>query len=247
MSLRSLLPPTRGRQIPNRNSANGPVNAHKPEKPHRMVLFQDHPLMALGTRSFLSREPDLEICAVLTEPDTALQQVPLDLPDLALFELNLVGPYDFNYLRRLRKQYPSMPVLIYSYHEEVFFAHRTFEAGASGYLMKHEPPEALIEAVRTVLDGKQYRSPRMTAKARAERIDCETGQSRIHELSNRELQVLQCLGEELRIDEIARNLRVRPSTLQGHMRKIARKFGLQNTEELTSCARHWTYFDSQFA
>lgn len=215
---------------------------------HRIFLLQNHPLMVLGTSSFLNRLPELEVCGSALTPDEALQALSDPLPDLVIFELSINGPYDFQTLEKLRKRFPTLPILAYSYHEEIIFARRALEAGASGYLMKEAEPDNLAAAVRCVLAGEQYLTDRVKARlAEENRGDRSLNGALVNCLSNRELQIFQYLGEGLSNESIAEIMGTTAQSVTGAQYRMRKKMGLQKSSELTLCALHWAYYEGDFS
>ena len=126
-------------------------------------------------------------------------------------------------------------------HDESLYAERVLRAGASGYLMKQEPVERLMDAIRTVLSGKIYLSPKMSANALrffTSRTSPERG-SVIGALSDREFEVFQLLGEGLTTQQIAQRLRLSPKTVETHRLHIREKLKLTNGAELVKHAVRW--------
>ena len=125
-------------------------------------------------------------------------------------------------------------------HDETLFAERVLRAGAMGYISKQEPPEALIRAVRQVLRGEVYLSPRMTSRL-LHRV-ASGGPPRedpVQGLSNREMEVYEMIGQGLTIQQIAGRLHLSPKTVETHREKIKQKLNLKSSAELNRRAVQW--------
>jgi DNA-binding NarL/FixJ family response regulator len=215
---------------------------------HRVFLLQNHPLMVLGTRAFLDKQGDFEVCGAALTPAELLRNLPDPSPDLVVFELSICGPFDFAYLKKVRQQMPRVPLLCYSYHEEVIFATRAIEAGASGYLMKEAEPDKLACALRQVARGEIFLSDRTRERlALREMQGCSANGSMVQSFSNRELQIFQCLGEGLSDDVISIQTGLTLRSISSAQYRMRKKLGLQNRAELVQCAMHWAYYEGDFS
>lgn len=210
--------------------------------------------MILGTSNYLNSQTGVHVAGSARTPAEAFGKLADRNPNLVLFELSIVGPFGFKELSHLRRIYPSIPVLVYSYHEEVVFAKRALEAGASGYLMKEAPPWMLAEAVREVTAGRIYISERVKIRMEMEkRVAAEGGVSRrmngtlVNSLTNRELQILQFLGDGLSKERIQRELNLSPKRLNDIFYRMRKKLSLATTSELEQYAFHWAYYEGDFS
>jgi DNA-binding NarL/FixJ family response regulator len=214
----------------------------------RVFLLQNHPLMVLGTRSFLERQDDLAVCGSALTPEEVEQKLPRPLPDVLVYELCITGPFDFAFLRKLRQKVRPVPILAYSYHEETIFAERALQAGASGYLMKEAEPDRLAVALRDVLEGQIYLSERVLRwKEREQQAPSSINGARVRSLSNRELQIFQALGEGGDDEAISTQTGLSPSTIAGALYRIRRKLDLKTREELLHFSMHWAYYEGDFS
>jgi len=119
-------------------------------------------------------------------------------------------------------------------HDERFYAERSFRAGARGYVMKGESTSSIAAAIRDVLDGKLYLSPRMQAVF-AERFadgDIPDLHTPIKKLSDRELEVFRLLGQGYETRRVAQSLNVSIKTVQAYCARIKEKLQLANASEL---------------
>jgi len=214
----------------------------------RIFLLQNHPLMVLGTQAFLNKQEGLSVCGHALVPEETYKKLPDPPPDLIVFELSICGPFDFSFLKKLRQALPDIPVLAYSYHEEMIFAQRAIEAGARGYLMKEAAPDNLAEAIRQVLKGRTYLAERVLQRQeRDRRAPDATNGSLVQSLTNRELQIFQALGEGLTDDTISLQTGLTAQSISNAQYRMRKKMGLQNRAELVLCAMHWAYYEGDFA
>lgn len=126
----------------------------------RIFIVDDHPVVGRSFTSFLSTEPGLTVCGVATSFDDALHEVPDAHPDLVLVDISLgAGSSDgIELIRRLQATMDRTHWLVVSAKDDARTVQRAFDAGARGFLAKHEAADMLLEAVQTVLNGERYPS-----------------------------------------------------------------------------------------
>jgi DNA-binding NarL/FixJ family response regulator len=125
-------------------------------------------------------------------------------------------------------------------HDETLFAERALRAGARGYVMKREALDNFISAVRTVLRGEIFISPNMSKRMVLAHIHGGgDSQSPVENLSDRELEVLQLLGEGNEVREIAQRLHVSAKTVEAHRSHIKEKLQLENARQVARFANEW--------
>src|SRR5262249_40575735 len=134
------------------------------------------------------------------------------------------------------------PMLMLSMHDEALYGERSLHAGAKGYVMKQEPPETLLQAIRQVLRGQIYLSEKVKDGI-VNRIGGnrppEDANTLVQELSDRELQVFQLIGDGYATHEIAERLHLSMKTVASHREHIKEKLKLKTGEELLRFAIHW--------
>ena len=125
----------------------------------QILLVDDHPMMRHGMAMLINMEPDLEVFAQAGDGEETLailrnnQHV-----DIVLLDVTLKTISGFEVIKNIHSHYPELPVLFVSMHDETIYAERALRAGARGYVMKQEPGEVLVNAIREVLQGKIYLS-----------------------------------------------------------------------------------------
>jgi len=197
--------------------------------PARILLADDHPLVARALSGLFSREDDLEVVGHVTDLAQLWNTIGETEPDVLILDLGMPGGSGMDALRRLRKRHTGVRVLVLSGLPEEEFVARVIEAGASGYVQKLADPETLVAAVRKVAGGDVYVSERgATALARA-----AAGRGLDHEsLSERELQVLRLLGEGKSVSQIADTLFLSPKTISTYRARLMEKMGFSSTAEV---------------
>src|SRR5688572_23195992 len=163
----------------------------------RVLLVDDHALLRQGMAAIINAEPDLMVCGEADGVRTAIAAAADSRPDVALVDLSIKDGDGLELLRDLRNRFPDVRTLVLSMYDETVYAERALRAGAKAYIMKAEAAKTVITAIRRVLQGETYLSPRMAAFL-AERATGENGggggdatkRTGSDRLSDRELQVL---------------------------------------------------------
>ncbi len=213
---------------------------HIPSKKFRVLLVDDHPLVRRGLAEVIAREPDLETCGEAADVLEALREVERTNPDVVVIDLTLKTGHGIELIEKLKGRDPRIKTLVSSMHDEMLFAERVLRAGAMGYITKQEPPETLIRAIRQVLRGEVYLSPRMTSRLLHRVAAGKPAQEDpVQGLSNRELQVYEMIGQGLTIQQIATRLHLSPKTVETHREKIKQKLNLKSSTELNRRAVQW--------
>lgn len=198
-----------------------------------ILLIEDHPTVRMGLSMLLSRDKHW-ICGEAgnrKELMTALTLLEPDRPELALLDLSLGGEDGLDMIDILRTR--SIPVLIYSMHEDEGTVKRALARGAQGYICKREPSSSLLTAVRDVLAGNRHISP--LAAQNLSSLPDEAPQApaaSANGLSEREQQILDLLGQGDRVQEIADKLNISARTVETHCTRAIEKLNLNGMKAL---------------
>jgi DNA-binding NarL/FixJ family response regulator len=213
-----------------------------PRPPHKRVLVvDDHPMTRHGIVQLLQREPGLDVCGESDTATQALEMIPGLHPDLVVTDLSMPGKHGLEFIKDMRAMYPEVVVLVISMHDEALYAERVLKAGGRGYVMKHAGGEELLHAIRCVLAGHVYLGDEMTkgtldALARRDKKRVEPG---ISQLTDREFQVFQCLGQGLTSRQIGEQLHMSVKTVETHRRHLREKLKLTTGPALIQFAVRW--------
>ena len=160
--------------------------------------------------------------------------------DLVVLDLALGDREGLEVLKRIKSGKGDCPVLVLSMFDEKVYAERCLRAGASGYVMKEDGAELLLEAIRTILRGEVFVS--QVVKERMVRGLARSGGSAgrtVRDLSDRELQVFRLLGEGLSTREVAERLSLSVKTIESHRARIKEKLGIESASQLVHRAVSW--------
>lgn len=210
----------------------------------KVLVVDDHPIVREGIVRLVAGQADLEICGSAADIASALRCRRTLTPDIALVDLSLGAESGLDLVPLLAEADPPVPVLVLSMHDEALYAKRALQAGASGYIMKHEYTDRLLHAIRTVIAGEVYVSPRVNATLlRSVRVggDPVVGEGPLAELTNRELQIYRLIGHGLGTKAIAGQLCLSIKTVESHRARIKTKLGLTTSTELIAHAAEWSF------
>lgn len=207
----------------------------------RILLVDDHAVVRFGITQLINRQSDLVVCGEEEDASRAMSAISNLKPDLVIADISLKDSSGLELMRNIKAQYPRIPILVVSVHDESIYAEIAFRAGALGYLMKEEALEKILTAIRRVLSGAIYVSDNLAAKMLQQQV---RGQTDIHEspvkgLSDRELEVFQLIGAWKKTREIADELHLSIKTIEYYREQIKRKLNLKNAAELTQYATSW--------
>jgi len=209
--------------------------------PTRILIVEDHPVVREGLTAMIQRQPDLVCCGEADGVGTALTAVAKYKPELAIVDLRLRTGDGLELIKTLKAQDPALRILVVSQFEETVYAERAMRAGAQGYVMKEQAAQEVMAAIRTILGGGVYASPRIFALALKRMVESRpiTSGSSVENLTDRELEVFQLLGAGLSTRKIARQLSLSIKTVETHRQSIKHKLGLQDANELVRKATDW--------
>ncbi len=212
-----------------------------PPTRRRVLLVDDHPFMRSGLAQLIERQPDLAVCGEAGSPAEAMRELARAAADLVLTDLTMPGRSGVEFIKDLRAERPSLPILVVSMHDETIYAERVLRAGAQGYIMKEAGGESLLAAIRQVLAGQVYVSSRMSAQI----LGALSGRrprgssSPIEKLSDREFEVFKLIGHGRGTKEVAGQLHISPKTVDVHRARIKEKLGLADMPALIRHAVRW--------
>lgn len=220
-----------------------PAKIQNARKRHRVYLVEDHPVTRQGFALLLNRESDLIVCGRAATAASALPEIESSKPDLVIVDVALPGRDGIELIKDIATRCPLVPTLALSTLDEMIYAERALQAGAKGYIMKQEPVEQLLLAVRQVLAGDVYLSEAMRANIFQNSISVSPKDttSGVDRLSDRELEVFRLTGEGFGTRQIAESLGLSISTVETHRTHIKLKLGAKRAPDLVRQAVEWLH------
>ena len=207
----------------------------------RLLLVDDHPIMRHGLAQLIRNEEGLEVCAEAGTARAGLDAVGEFKPDLVVIDLTLPDKNGLELLKDIQAVYPGTLCLVLSMHDESMYGERALRAGARGYIMKEAAADHLITAARKVLNGGIYVSDSMASRM----LEQVTGNRQkastaaIDTLTDRELEVLELIGQGVATKLIAERLKISARTVEAHRAHIKEKLSIADGAALVRHAVQW--------
>jgi DNA-binding NarL/FixJ family response regulator len=203
----------------------------------RVILCDDHALIRRGIRDTLADASDIEVIGEAGdygELRSMMRQLAGEGRecDVLVLDINMPGRSGLDVLHALKDEGSPVRVLIVSMYPEDQYAIRALKAGAFGYVNKGGDPQLLVQAVRTVAQGRKYVTPEI-AQMLVESLTAPTTEQAHQKLSDRELQTLVMIASGKRLSDIAEELTLSPKTVSVYRARVLEKLGLSNNSELT--------------
>ena len=223
--------------------SSGPVANPKCALPEsvRIVVVDDHPLFRHGLIQLLNSDDGFAVCGEASSAGEGMDVIRQVKPHLVIADLGLKGTNGIEFTKMVVAEFPRLPVLILSMHDESLYAVRSLRAGARGYVTKQEALGSVLEAVREVMDGHTYLSPKMASQVISKVVVNRVAPDEeiTDRLSDRELEVLELIGAGKEIKAIAKGLNLSPKTVETHRTHIKEKLNLQNARQVARFAVQW--------
>jgi DNA-binding NarL/FixJ family response regulator len=208
----------------------------------RVLIVDDHSVLREGLAMVINGQSDLMVCGEAGDVSGGMQAVAVTRPDITLIDLSLMGGSGLELVKDLKARHPNVLTLVLSLHDEGLYAERVLRAGARGYIMKRSSTNELLAAIRKVLDGEIYLSEKMGSMVVRQTFgghDSSSSGPSLEQLSDRELEVFQLLGEGHGTREIAQQLKLSMKTVSCYRQNIQTKLQLKDAAELVQRAVHW--------
>ena len=207
----------------------------------QVMLVDDHAMLRHGMAMLIDAEPDMQVIAEASDSaeTLALLKKEPDI-DIILVDISLKTISGLEVIKSIHLLKPELPVLVVSMHDESVYAERALHAGARGYVMKQEPGENLIMAIREVLNGNVFLSKAMQTKL-LNRVASGNNKPEItiNSLTPSEFEVLHLIGKGHNTQEIAKLLNRSIKTIETHRFNIRTKLSLKDSADLIRYATRW--------
>lgn len=203
----------------------------------RVMLADDHAVVRMGFRLLLEASPDIRVVAEAESGEDAVRRFQEVHPDVLVLDISMPGIGGLEALSRILAREPGAKILVLTAHEDAMHAKRVLKAGALGYLSKRTAPEALIQAIRMVHQGRTFLEPAIAQELAMQQATGE--RSPVDMLSEKEFKVFLALARGETVAGIAQVMSLSPRTIGTHLYNIKQKLGAANSAELAIVAmRH---------
>lgn len=198
----------------------------------RVIICDDHALIRRGIRDTLSDAADIEVVGEAGDYGELRTLLRKESCDVLVLDINMPGRSGLDVLHVLKDEGSPVKVLVVSMYPEDQYAIRALKAGAFGYVNKGGDPAVLVQAVRTVAQGRKYVTPEI-AQMLVESLTTPEVVNAHEKLSDRELQTLVMIASGKRLADIANELTLSPKTVSVYRARVLEKLDLSNNSELT--------------
>ena len=199
-----------------------------------IIVVDDHPIVRQGLRHLLEAEPEFRVVGEAEDGIAAIQLLERLKPDILVLDMMMPSLNGLEVLRRLKNISPNTRTIILSMQSADAYVFESLKNGAAGYVLKETGPSELVNAVRQVVLGNQYLSPKLS-----KRIQTSSGQGILDvpsdaydTLTAREREILQMTVEGRTSHEIGEKLTISPRTIEVHRSNFMNKLGIHNQAEL---------------
>ncbi len=207
----------------------------------RVYIVDDHPLVRRGLASLIGAEADMQVCGQAEEASRATTEIMNLRPDVVIVDISLKGNSGLELIKNIKAFDARIQVLVLSMHDESIYALRVLKAGARAYLMKNDLIEKIVEAIRRVVKGHLYVSEKVASQMLNQLVSGKPVEdnSPVSNLSDRELEIVNLIGNGLPTREIAAKLHISIKTVETHRAHIKRKLNIENATQLVQFCVRW--------
>jgi two-component system, NarL family, response regulator NreC len=202
----------------------------------RVLIVDDHDVVAEGLRHLIEAQPDMEVVASVRDGREAVHWTIKSAPDIVLMDSAMPELNGTEATHLIRQRCPETKVIMVSMHSDPVHAVRALQAGASGYVLKRSAAKEVVDAIRAVRAGKRYLSEPLADTVIDQYLSGSTAQDLVQRLSSRERQVLQMLAEGKSMAEIAATLSLSQKTVETYRARMMDKLGIHDLAGLVRFA-----------
>ncbi len=203
----------------------------------RIVLVDDHRLVRAGIRALLEKAPQGEVVGEAADGREAFALIEKQRPDIVLIDIAMPGLNGLDAVDRIKKEWPETKVIVLSMHANEEYVVRALRSDVSGYLIKDAAVDELEDAIRTVTDGEVYFSRRISKRVIRDYLtNTDEMRGPLEQLSSRQREVLQLIGEGKNTKEIADILHLSVKTIEAHRLQLMQRLDIHDIPGLVKFA-----------
>jgi DNA-binding NarL/FixJ family response regulator len=202
----------------------------------RILIADDHGIVRSGLRLLLDRQPDMQVVAEAEDGAEAVETALRERPDLCILDVGMPRLTGLQATREIKAHAPDVSVLMLSMHSDERYLFEALKAGASGYVLKSEADQALVEAVRAVGRGQAFLTNAAERSLIRDWMHTEDQEGPREPLTPREQEVVKLIAEAHTNAQIAEVLHLAEKTVESHRANVLRKLGMSDRVELVRYA-----------
>ena len=194
----------------------------------KILIADDHSMVREGLKQLLELEGDFQVVSEAANGMEALENIKATKPDILLLDVNMPVMNGLEILAKIKQEKIGVKVLILTIHNEVEYLLKAVEIGCDGYILKDSNSTLLKRAIHAVYNGESYIQPDLIPVLNAGLANKTTVNSKLSELTKREIEVLKLISEGLFNKEIAYNLEISERTVKNHVSNIFKKINVSD-------------------
>jgi DNA-binding NarL/FixJ family response regulator len=191
----------------------------------RIIVADDHHILLDGLKALLNKQKDIEVVGLCSNGRQLFDAIPELRPEIALVDINMPEMNGHELTLKIKEFFPHISVIVLSMYDDAGHIMEMIEAGVSAYLLKNVTDKELLDAIRTVSNGKMYFSSEVSEKITTLAVQQQRKLDSADEpkLTDRELEILKLISDELSNAEIASTLYISERTVETHRKNMLRK------------------------
>ncbi len=200
----------------------------------KVFIVDDHPIVRRGLTHFINSKKGFAVCGEAEDANSAIARINLCDPDIVIVDIGLRDISGIDLIKSIHSRYKRIRILVLTMHNEIEYVERAIHAGASGYVLKSEREEQIIEAFSAILSQKRYISDSLK-ELLVEKMLWESGDKGNPEtvsLTERERDILAFYGKGLNTRQISERLSLTVSTISTYRDRIKRKLHINSNSEM---------------
>jgi DNA-binding NarL/FixJ family response regulator len=198
----------------------------------RVALIDDHPIVRQGLRNLLQAEPGFTVVGEADDGISGVELVQRVNPDVLVVDLMMPGLNGLDLIKQVLKKLPKLRILILSMQSADSYVVEALNCGAVGYVLKETGPSEIVQAIRTVVAGNRYLSPKLSERVFNTSLGTRKVIDPYETLTPREREILHLIIEGNTSQQIAKRLVLSPRTVELHRSRIMKKLDLHNQTDI---------------
>jgi len=205
----------------------------------KLLLADDHKIVRQGIKKLLEEEPDLQVAGEAANGREAVKKATELKPDVILMDITLSNLNGLEATKQIKKVLPDVKVIMLTMHKNEEYVLQSFQAGASGYILKEGAVEELVSAIRSIHQDQSFLSPSISKTlidAYLRKMETGKTETPFDLLTDREREVLQLIAEGYTNREVAKSLFISVKTVEAHRAHIMQKLNIHDIAKLVKYA-----------
>ena len=205
----------------------------------KLLVADDHKIFRQGIKKLLEEESDLQVVGEASDGREAVKKTIELKPDVILMDIAMANLNGLEATRQIKKQLPSAKVIMVTMHKNEEYVLQSFQAGASGFILKEGAVEELVSAIRSINSDKSFLSPSISKTlidAYMRKMETGKTETPFDLLTDREREVLQLIAEGYTNREVAKSLFISVKTVEAHRAHIMQKLNIHDIAKLVKYA-----------